>query len=68
MGRWMMIAGLVLVCAGAVLHFAPGLPGWFGRLPGDIRIDSEQTRIYIPFTSMIIVSIVLSLLLYLFRR
>jgi hypothetical protein len=42
--------------------------GWFGRLPGDIRVERETMRIYIPFASMIVISIVLSLILYLVRR
>ncbi|HUH08107.1 MAG TPA: DUF2905 domain-containing protein [Egibacteraceae bacterium] len=50
----------VLVMTGAL--------SWFGRLPGDIRIEGERTRVYIPITSMIIASIVLTILLSLFRR
>ncbi len=68
MGRWIIIAGLVLVAVGAVLQFAPGLLNWFGRLPGDIRIENEQSRVFIPITSMLIISAVLTVLLNLFRR
>jgi hypothetical protein len=59
LGLGLAVIGL-LVWAGAF--------GWFGRLPGDIRIERESVRIYIPFGSMLAVSLVLSLLLYLFRR
>jgi hypothetical protein len=45
-----------------------GALGWFGRLPGDLRIGSENARVYIPITSMVIVSIILSVLLTLSRR
>ena len=68
MVRWIMIAGAVLFIAGALLHFAPGLLSWFGRLPGDINIQSDKGRIFIPITSMIVVSLVLSLILTLFKR
>ena len=68
MGRWLIIAGCVLILIGAILHFAPWMLGWFGKLPGDIRIGSEKHKIFIPITSMIIVSIVLTLLVNLFRR
>jgi hypothetical protein len=68
MGRWMIIAGIALVVCGAVLHFAPGLFSWFGRLPGDIRIETERTKVFFPLVSMLIVSIVLTILLHLFRR
>jgi hypothetical protein len=68
MGRWIIIAGLILVAAGTILHFAPWLISWFGKLPGDIRIETEKSKIFFPVTSMIIVSIVLTLLLNLFKR
>jgi hypothetical protein len=41
---------------------------WFGRLPGDIRIVSDNIRLYIPITSMVLVSLVMTLLLSVFRR
>lgn len=70
MGRWLIVAGGVLILIGLLVHF--GLLNWFGRLPGDIRIESGRTRVFIPLTSMLIVSIVLSLVdqlfIYLFRR
>lgn len=68
MGRWLIIAGIVLVALGSLLHFAPWLFNWFGRLPGDIRIESENGKIFIPITSMLIISVVLSLVLSLLRR
>lgn len=70
MGRWLIVAGSVLILIGLLVHF--GLLNWFGRLPGDIRIESGRTRVFIPLTSMLIVSVVLSLVvqlfIYLFRR
>lgn len=68
MARWLMISGLVLVVAGALLQFAPGLVNWFGRLPGDIHIETGRSRIYIPITSMVLVSLLITLLINLFRR
>ena len=68
MGRWLIVAGLVLVAVGATLHYAPWLLNWFGRLPGDIHIQSGRTRVFIPVTSMILVSIVITVLLNLLRR
>ena len=63
-----MLAGVVLVVIGLVLHYAPGLFNWFGRLPGDIRIEGEHGKFFFPITSMIIVSLVLTLLFNLFKR
>ena len=68
MSKWLIIAGIILIVIGLLLHYAPGALSWFGRLPGDIRIETERTRIYIPITSMILISLVLSLLIRLFRN
>jgi len=68
MARWFIIAGCVLVAAGVLMHVAPWLFNWFGRLPGDIRIDSGRSKVFIPITSMILLSIVLSLIINVFRR
>jgi len=66
MAMVLIVTGLILLLAGLLAW--SGLFSWFGRLPGDIRIEREHTRVYIPITSMLIVSIVLTLLLSLLRR
>lgn len=68
MPKWLIIAGLVLVALGLALQFAPWLVNWFGRLPGDINIQSENSRVFIPITSMILVSLVLTIVINLFQR
>ena len=68
MSRWFIIAGLVLVAIGLVLHYAPWLLNWFGRLPGDIRAAGEHGGAFIPITSLIIVSLILTPALNLFSR
>jgi hypothetical protein len=45
----------------------PGL-AWFGRLPGDLRFEGERTRFYLPITSMVVVSVILTVVLNLARR
>ena len=67
MARWLIIVGVVLVVIGLVLQFAPGLINWVGKLPGDIRYETEHTKIFIPITSMIIISLVLTLLINFFK-
>jgi hypothetical protein len=62
---------VVLVGAGLVvlgLLIASGAFGWFGRLPGDLRLGSGSVRVYVPLVSMLLLSLVLSLLLGLLRR
>jgi hypothetical protein len=67
-GKLILLLGLLLVLLGVVLIWAPGILGWFGHLPGDIRIERENGVFYVPLTSMIIVSVVLSILVNLFFR
>ena len=45
-----------------------GSLSWFGRLPGDIRIERETVHVYVPIVSMLVVSLVVSLVMYLVRR
>lgn len=68
MAKVLMIVGALLLAVGAALQFAPWLVNWFGKLPGDIRYESDGVRIYIPIVSMIVVSVVLTILFNLFRR
>lgn len=69
-GPFIVTAGIVIVLLG-ILIWTGGLC-WFGRLPGDIRIERPNVRIYIPLMSMLLISIgasiVLSIVQYLFRR
>lgn len=60
LGNLLMVIGAVVVVVGALLRFVPGLFSWFGNLPGDVRIENEGSRVFIPITSMIVVSVVLT--------
>ncbi len=66
LGLLIVILGVLLIAIGGLV--AVGAFGWFGRLPGDIRIESGSTRIYIPITTMLLLSLGLSLLAAIFRR
>ena len=68
MGRSIITIGLVLVAVGVLIRYAPWAVNWFGKLPGDIRFQSGNSRVFIPITSMIIVSVLLTILVNLFRR
>jgi Protein of unknown function (DUF2905) len=71
LGRTLLIIGLVLVAAGALLYFSGKLPLRLGRLPGDIVHRGEHTTFYFPITTSIALSVGLTLLLWLishFRR
>lgn len=65
--KTLIIFGVVLIVAGLVWHVTGGkIP--LGKLPGDIRIESEHSKIYIPITTSILVSAILSAILYFFRK
>jgi hypothetical protein len=66
LGSVLITLGIGLLIVGLLVSV--GGFGWFGRLPGDIRIERETVRVYIPFASMIVISIVLNLIFYLIRR
>jgi Protein of unknown function (DUF2905) len=69
-GLFIVVVGIAIVMLG-VLMWVGGL-SWFGHLPGDIRIERGNVRIYVPVISMLLTSVVatilLSVLRYLFRR
>jgi hypothetical protein len=66
MQRGLIILGIAIVLAGVLWPWLSKLP--FGRLPGDIRIEGEHGGFFFPITNTIIVSLVLSLILWIFRR
>ena len=67
LGKILIVFGVVLVAAGLLLQLSGKIP-WLGRLPGDIRIEREHFSFYFPITTSILISIVLTLLFWLFRR
>jgi hypothetical protein len=66
MSRWLILTGLALVVLGIAWPYLGKLG--LGRLPGDIRIERDGFTLYLPITTSIVVSLVLSLLLWLFRK
>lgn len=67
-GKGIVGLGVVLVIVGLLLWFGGDKLSWFGRLPGDIRVERPGFNLYFPITTMIIVSIVLSIVLSLLSR
>lgn len=65
-GPLLVAVGLLAVLAGVLAWL--GWLSWFGHLPGDIRIERENVRVYIPWVSMIVVSVIASIVISLFRR
>ena len=66
-GKILLVSGLLLAGAGILFLLADRI-GWIGKLPGDIIIKRENVTFYFPLATCILISIVLSLLFWLFRR
>jgi hypothetical protein len=68
LGKSILVIGALLVVVGAVIWLLGNKLTWFGNLPGDIKVEREGFKFYAPFLSMLIVSIVLSLIIWLVRK
>jgi hypothetical protein len=68
LGRLLLILGAVITTVGALLYFGARLSFRLGRLPGDIIHRGEHTTVYFPIVSCLVISAVLSLILWLFSH
>lgn len=66
-GKWFVGAGLILAVVGVLFWMGGKLP-FLGRLPGDIRIEGEHFKFYFPLTTCVLISVVGSLILWLFSK
>ena len=66
-GKLLIILGGILIIVGAVVILAGKIP-WLGRLPGDIYIERRNFSFFFPLTTSILISVILSLVLYIFSR
>jgi Protein of unknown function (DUF2905) len=67
-GKYIIIAGVLIVLTGVLIYFFHDKLNWIGRLPGDIRIERENFRFYFPITTMIIFSLVITIIIQLLKR
>jgi hypothetical protein len=67
MGKLLIIVGIVCIAIGLFITYGPKIP-FLGKLPGDISVEKENFKFYFPLTTSIIVSVLISLLIYLFNR
>ena len=67
LGKMLIILGVIIAVVGVILLAAPKIP-WLGKLPGDITYRGERFTLYFPLATCILLSVVLSLILYLFRK
>jgi hypothetical protein len=62
-GLVLLVVGVSIALVGVLLLVAPRAFGWFGHLPGDIRVEREGGSVFVPLGSMVVVSLLLTLLL-----
>ncbi|HUZ57266.1 MAG TPA: DUF2905 domain-containing protein [Hanamia sp.] len=67
-GKYIVIVGLIIVLTGIIVYFFHDYFKWVGKLPGDIRIEKGNFRFYFPLVTMIVVSIVVTILIHIFKR
>jgi len=67
-GKWLIITGIIVVITGLLIYFFHDKLHWLGRLPGDIRVENENTLFYFPVVTMLIASIFLTLIINIIKR
>ena len=67
-GKGVIIVGILVVIAGVIIWLLGDKLRFLGRLPGDIRIERENFKLYIPITTMLLASLLLTLIMWLIQR
>ncbi|MCP9745974.1 DUF2905 domain-containing protein [Lacihabitans sp. CS3-21] len=67
-GKYIIVAGLIIVLIGTIIYFFGDKLSWIGRLPGDIRIEKENFKLYFPITTLLIISILLNVIIWLIKK
>lgn len=67
LGRILIFFGLFIAVLGAIIYFLGGNFAWFGNLPGDIKVEKGNFTFYFPLTTMIIISLIINILVRIFR-
>jgi hypothetical protein len=67
-GKYIIGFGVLIVVVGLVIYFFHDKLHWFGRLPGDIRVERENFRFYFPITTMILVSLLITLIVNILKK
>jgi hypothetical protein len=67
-GKYVILAGIIIVVIGVIVYFFSDKLHWIGRLPGDIRVEKNNFRFYFPITTMIIASILFTIIIQIIKR
>jgi len=66
-GKWIILVALILVVVGSVWYFFGDKLGFIGNLPGDIKYEGDSFKFYFPFTTMILVSVIINVILRIYK-
>lgn len=67
-GKILIILGVIVIIAGIIVYFGGNKLNFLGKLPGDIRVEKENFRFYFPVTTMILLSIIVSFIIWIVKR
>ena len=67
-GKYVILIGVVVVIIGTIIYLFNEKLQWLGRLPGDIRVEKENLKFFFPVTTMIILSVILNLIVWIVRK
>lgn len=67
-GKYIIVIGVIIIVAGIIIYFFSNKLNWIGKLPGDIRIEKENFKFYFPFTTMILLSLSITLIINLIKK
>jgi hypothetical protein len=67
-GKYIVVAGVLIVLLGVIVYFFHDRLNWIGRLPGDIRIEKDNFRFHFPITTMILFSLAVTIIIQIIRR
>jgi hypothetical protein len=67
-GKYIIAGGIFIVIAGLLIYFFHDHLKWLGKLPGDIRIEKDNFRFYFPVVTMIIISVIITIVINIFKR
>jgi hypothetical protein len=67
-GKYIILAGCLIIIIGVIIYFFHDKLHWIGRLPGDIRVERENFRLYFPITTMILFSLVATAIIFVVKR
>ncbi|MCW3105496.1 MAG: hypothetical protein JWQ09_2 [Segetibacter sp.] len=67
-GKYIIFIGIAIIFIGIIIYFFHDKLHWIGRLPGDIRIEKENFKLYFPIMTMVLLSLLLTLIMNILKR